>query len=169
MNNHLGDEKLIDPHDYSQSHKKDVVSITGTATDSLLKSGVDYDPFSNESLGKGRPGFSKTFSKIEPSSMRGGIITMVTSALGLGLLTYPKAFSYYGYVLGSVAVLYAASTAIISFQLFCSVVGVFPKHSLYSELVDHFLGRFWAKYTSIIFIIYYYGCCIGYIIVRKRF
>lgn len=139
-------------------------------TESLLsQSNFQYDPFTKESRGRNRSTLNRLFGKIDPDSMRGAIITLVTAAIGLGLLTYPKAYSFYGYVLGSIAITYAALCTTISYSLLASVCGLYPNHSLYSELVSHFLGRFWSKYTAWIFIFYYIGACIGYVIVIVTF
>lgn len=126
-----------------------------------------FDPFSRESVGKNRSTVQRVFGRIESSSLRGGIITLITGAIGLGLLTYPKAFSFYGYVLGCIAISYSAMSTIISYSLMAAVCAQFPRHSLYSQLVMHFLGKRWATYSAWIFIMYYIGCCIGYIIVSK--
>ena len=127
----------------------------------------NFDPYSRESVGAKRPTFSRIAGKLEPASLRGGIITLTSSALGLGLFSYPKAFSFYGYIAGTIAIIYAGLTSMYSYYLMSYICALYPNHSLYSQMVQHFLGSKWGRYTSWIFIFYYTGCCIGYIIVSN--
>lgn len=59
-------------------------------------------------------------------------MTLMTCAIGLGLLAYPKAFSFYGYVLGSIAICYAALSNFISYSLLARVCAKYPNHKAYS-------------------------------------
>jgi len=153
---------------YANANANKTSSLATDMRESLANS--EYDPFSKEISNKRERSITeRTFSKITPESLRGGVITLVTAAIGLGLLTYPKAYSFYGYILGSAAIAYSALSTMISYTLLSSLCGLYPNHKLYSELVGHFLGKFWLKYTSWIFIFYYVGCCIGYLIVINTF
>ena len=104
---------------------------------------------------------------MQADSLRGGVITLMTCAIGLGLLAYPKAFSFYGYVLGSAAICYAALSNYISYALLASICAKYPNHQVYSQMIGHFLGRAWEKYISWVMILYYTGCLIGYLIVSR--
>lgn len=104
---------------------------------------------------------------MEPNSERTAIVTLIMAAVGVALFSFPKAFSCYGYVNGTIAIAYAGLSTIISFSVLGSVCAAYPNHTLYSELVQHFLGSFWSRYTSVILVIYFLGCCIGFAIVCK--
>ena len=146
------------------SHQEDMSEDTQYALHSSI---VDYDPFSRESVGSKRSIMQRMVSKLEPTSLRGGVITLISGALGLGVFSYPKAFSFYGYIAGTIAIIYAGLTSMYSYYLMSYICALYPNHSLYSQMVQHFLGSKWGRYTSWIFIFYYTGCCIGYIIVSN--
>lgn len=128
---------------------------------------ADYDPHSDRSGGEGRTWWERTVGKMEHSSQRTAIVTLTVATVGVSFFAFPKAFSCYGYVNGSIIIAYAAVSTMITYSVLASVCAAYPNHSLYSELVKHFLGPFWSRYTSVILILDYLGCCIGYAIVCK--
>jgi amino acid permease len=125
----------------------------------------EFDPYSTESCADGRNIFQRLFSKMEKDSLRGGAISMITSALGVAIFSYPKSFSYYGYVLGPLAILYSAFSTSVSYVIIAELCAMYPNHTLYSQLVKHYLGGFWSQYTSWVLMIYYLGCNVGFTIV----
>ena len=150
-------ERLIDPDS----------SLAGDQYKDFGRDDLDYDPYSKESLGKGRNIISRLCGKLTPHSQRAAVISLFTSALGVALFSYPKTFSIYGYALGSIGIFYSAFCTIVSYAIVAELCGMYPSHSLYSELVIHYLGRWWSLYTSWILMIYYFGCLIGFTIVGK--
>ena len=145
-------------------HRDSTIVVMERSTHEILLPD-DFDPYSQESCSDGRNIFQRLFSKMEKNSLRGGAISMITSALGVAIFSYPKSFSYYGYILGPLAIFYSAVSTAISYVIIAELCAMYPNHSLYSELVNHYLGNFWSKYTSWVLMIYYLGCNVGFTIV----
>jgi len=159
--------------------------MTGAKSNQLLQDAADtslnyepenikneelgYDPYSNISLGEGRSFWHKLFGPLTTKTQRSAVISLFTSALGVAVFSYPKTFSQYGYILGTIGILYSAFCTTVSYAIIAELCGMYPNHTLYSELVQHYLGRFWSRYTSWILIIYFFGCLIGFTIVVTTF
>ena len=152
-------------------------NLSEDLTSSIMNSEIDtekygktyYDPYSTVSEGKGRSVWQRMFGPLKPSSQRSAVISLITSGIGVCVFSYPKAFSLFGYILGTVCIIFAAFCTTVTYWVVAELCAMYPKHKLYSELVNHFLGKFWNKYTSWILILYFLGSLISTTIVFTTF
>jgi len=87
----------------------------------------------------------RTFSPMTPGSLRGSIITLMSTALVSGILSLPYVVAETGLVIGSLFIVLGALNALMSMYLLmkaCFKTGI----NKYSELVKHCFGPGWSLF-----------------------
>ena len=103
----------------------------------------------------------RIFGKIEPGSIRGGIFSLSSTAIGAGALSLPKMMGQSSLVIGIFCLLFVGICSIISLQwLILST----KKHKIYdySKLVNKVLGRKAAISLDAIIMVYLFGALISF-------
>jgi len=86
------------------------------------------------------PWYTRAFSPITPGSLRGSTFTLISSALGAGILSLPYMMKMTGLVLGSIFIILAALTALWSMYLL-SKCSFRTNCTRYSDAVLQLLGE----------------------------
>jgi len=117
---------------------------------------------------KERSWADRTFSPITPGSLRGSTFTLISTALGAGVLSLPCMFRNTGLVLGTIFLLAAAGTALWSMYLLskCSFRSGCQR---YSDAVLQMLGKEWSLVLQLVLIIYVFGALVSYLITLNQF
>ena len=110
----------------------------------------------------------RTFSKIQPGSVRGSIFTLVSTAIGAGCLSLPSRMSNSGIFLHFIVMFIVAALAYLSIV---TIARAAERNNTYnfSALVAKVLGRKWGIVVDCVIIIYIYGTLIGYQILIGEF
>ena len=101
--------------------------------------------------------------------MRSGTFTLGTFAIGLGVLSFPKAMSYFGWIGGTVMIIAMGLSSLMSYYLVTDVIAESPQHKIFSELIDYWLKTNWSRFTSVMFIIDYFITLVSYTTVMNSF
>jgi amino acid permease len=139
--------------------------------DNEITEGIDvpFNPHCKESVGAGRSLLQRWFGKIETTSLRSGTFTLGTFAIGLGILSFPKAMSYFGWIGGTIAILIFGLSSLISYNLVADIIGEWPNHKLFSEMIEYWLKERWSKLTAILFKIDYFITLVAYAAAMNSF
>lgn len=108
-----------------------------------------------------RSWFDRTFSGMGEGSLRAAIFTLVSTAIGLGMLTLPYAFQQLGIITGLVLLM---ANAIISCWTMVLIVNGCQRVGAksYSQLMGRTLGFRWGVFTDLLQFFYGFGIVIGY-------
>lgn len=106
---------------------------------SHLEGTVQVDKISNSCIARGT-WYSRAFSPITPGSLRGSTFTLISSALGAGILSLPKMYSNTGLILGTIFLILAGMAALWSMYLL-SKSSFRTGMKRYSDAVLNLLGR----------------------------
>lgn len=106
----------------------------------------------------------RTFSKIEPGSMRGSIFNLVILAIGIGSLSLPQQVSNLGVLLWLILMII---TAILTNWTIGVLIKAARERNLtnYSQTVEEYLGKKWSILYDINMIIYIFGMLVSYQII----
>jgi len=130
---------------------------------------VPFNPHSKHSVGSNKNLFERWFGKLEQTSLRSGTFTLATSAIGLGILSFPKAFAYFGWIGGTLIILAFGLSSLFSYYLVADVIGEWHEHKIFSEMVNYWLKRGWSRFTSVVFMIEYFISLVTYTTVMNGF
>jgi len=115
-----------------------------------------------------QPWYARAFSPLTPGSLRGSMFTLISSALGAGILALPHMYKNTGLVLGTVFLIVAALTALWSMYLL-SKCSFRTSCYRYSDAVLQLLGERWNLVLQIVLIIYVFGALVSYLITLNQF
>ena len=110
----------------------------------------------------------RTFSKIQPGSVRGSIFTLVSTAIGSGCLSLPGRMANSGIFLHLIIMFITASVAYLSIVTIARTAEKYNTYA-FSDLIAKSLGHRWGVLIDFIIIIYIYGTVIGYQILVGEF
>ena len=81
---------------------------------------TNYDPFDPRSVyaGEDKNFIKRGLTKMNPDSLRTGMMTLISSILGPGLIVVPRAMTYYGYINGMIMISLAAICQFFTFKFF---------------------------------------------------
>lgn len=87
--------------------------------------------------------WQRTFSKIQPGSMRSSIFSLVSTALGAGAFAIPCVLKNTGLILGLLLVILAALLSLLGMNQITKAAVHYRIYD-YSHLVNKVLGKPWA-------------------------
>ena len=125
--------------------------------------------FSKNSGTQGRNYFKRTFTKYTNSTLRSAIMTLLNTAKGVGCLSIPLAYSYTGFVPGTIILSIAAINMVYTFYMMNRVQIRNTDCTLYGELVEKKLGKGQKMFLEIIFSFYLFGSLISYHLTANQF
>jgi len=118
---------------------------------------------------KGKSGWvERAFSPITPGSLRGSTFTLISTALGAGILSLPCMFKNTGLILGTIFLLLAGLAALWSMYLLSKCSFRTNCHR-YSDAVLQLLGEKWSYVLQMVLIIYVFGALVSYLITLNQF
>jgi len=109
----------------------------------------------------------RTFSKMEPGSVRGSIFTLASSAIGAGLLALPLVLHQSGLILGVVLIIVACLLATLSIYIMIAcgdAMGI----KEYGPLTTIVLGKRWGDVLELVLVLYCFGACVAYMVVIEQ-
>lgn len=125
--------------------------------------------FSKESGTEGRNWGARTFTKYTNATLRSAIMTLLNTAKGVGCLSIPLAYSYVGFVPGTIILTIAAVNMIYTFYMMNRVQIRNPDCKLYGDLVEKILGKGQKLFLESIFCFYLFGSLISYHLTANQF
>lgn len=87
---------------------------------------------------------------------------MVSSSLGAGVLSLPKAFAIWGLLGGIFMETFAAFNSLISLNIMCKIAAKHQNCKLYTDLVQVILGNNSRKVFNIFMMVYLFGAIVAY-------
>jgi len=144
-------------------------NVNATEGASITEHGLNDDNSQSISPSKGERSWAdRTFSPITPGSLRGSTFTLISTALGAGVLSLPCMYRNTGLVLGTIFLLCAAGSALWSMYLLskCSFRSGCQR---YSDAVLQMLGKEWSLVLQFVLIIYVFGALVSYLITLNQF
>jgi len=159
LNNNV---KLVDvlfPTDVNETDVKDTTQE---------KSGEDTEKNQIYSQRKDASFWERAFSPITPGSLRGSTFTLISTALGAGILSLPCMFKNTGLVLGTIFLLLAGGAALWSMYLLSKCSFRINCHR-YSDAVQQLLGDKWSVFLQVVLIVYVFGALVSYFITLNQF
>ncbi|CDW75595.1 sodium-coupled neutral amino acid transporter 1 isoform 1 [Stylonychia lemnae] len=133
------------------------------------RSDVKRDDFVSRKATNSRRSFiQRNFTKMGSGSLRGSIFAMIASAIGSGVLTFPKVFDENGWILGIIMVIMGAVSCWWSLYM---LVQRARHHNLYSynEIAEKAGGPLLQRYLQICILVYIFANCLACTIVSKNY
>jgi hypothetical protein len=125
--------------------------------------------FSKDSGTEGRNWGTRTFTKYTNATLRSAIMTLLNTAKGVGCLSIPLAYSYVGFVPGTIILTIAAVNMIYTFYMMNRVQIRNPDCKLYGDLVEKILGKGQKLFLESVFCFYLFGSLISYHLTANQF
>lgn len=137
-------EKDLSPDEYLEKEDKNSEKI-----DKLDVSLVEEDPYQRETTEvthshvesqRQKSFLVRNISPLQQGSLRSSVLTMVSSTIGAGLLSLPKAFSSVGLVTGMIGLTVFGVLTGYTYRILNELVMTSGKKS-YANVVSHFFGK----------------------------
>lgn len=130
---------------------------------------VDYRTLSGASDSasgspKPRSWVERVTSPMQAGSLRGGILTLVVSALGAGVLALPLVVKQCGLVLGVLLIGAGGLCAVWTLEALVECGRATGLHS-YSGLTREYFGGWASTLSEVAMVLYCYGGCVGYLLI----
>jgi len=118
-------------------------------------------------LSEGRSWKERTFGPMRPGSLRVSIFTLVTTAIGAGVLSLPYAVKELGVGLGMIMMVIGACLAYYSLNLL-SICGRKTHILNYGELIHHLYGQTGATLMNYVIVFYCFGSITAYQVIASQ-
>eukprot|EP00744_Colponema_vietnamica_P006224 GILI01009052.1.p1 GENE.GILI01009052.1~~GILI01009052.1.p1 ORF type:complete len:433 (-),score=144.38 GILI01009052.1:147-1445(-) len=139
-------------------------------TKPLIDSGAGEDGIIYEGYNlQGQRSFiQRTFTAVEPGSVRGSIFTLASTAIGAGILALPYVLNVAGFAMGIGFLVLGAVISWVSIQMLVTCVRKTGITS-YAELVRYVYGPKMGLVLETVVVVYCFGCVIGYFVLIGTF
>lgn len=135
---------------------------TNANYDDANSDGIAEGDFNEDKSQPNKTFFNRFFSEIKPGSLRASIFTLSIVSIGIGCLAIPSVISDISIAFGVVVVILAA---IITFWTLDIIIqaGKIKKLSVYSHIIEEYLGRKFSISYDVAMLITLFGVIIIYI------
>ena len=110
----------VEDVDYDKNQDEGLQVPSQDASPPKDRYSTNYDPFDPTSVyaGEDKNFIKRGLTKMNPDSLRTGMMTLISSILGPGLIVVPHAMTYYGYINGMIMISLAAICQFFTFKFF---------------------------------------------------
>jgi len=171
LSHNVSESEETHNHEYNKKLVNYLFPENVNATDGVSIAGeVSLNEENTQSISptKERSWMERTFSPITPGSLRGSTFTLISTALGAGVLSLPAMYRNTGLALGTIFLVCAAGSALWSMYLL-SKCSFRTKCQRYSDAVLQMLGKEWSLVLQFVLIIYVFGALVSYLITLNQF
>lgn len=116
---------------------------------------------------KSRSMCNRYFSKMNPGSLRSSIFSLSILCIGIGCLTLPKKIEQLSIVIGIITICLCAFSTFLTVNIIIKA-GIKKRLTVYSKVVEAYLGRTCCIIFEINQMIYLFGLLISYQIISNK-